>query len=110
MYCADNGRPAAEPVVMMGVSLLQFLDRTPDRQAMEMTTLPLGWKLALPRDLDHAAYDPSLLSYFRDRILHHEQAKLVFDTVLEGGGRRGWCPSGANSGWIRRLCWAWCDG
>jgi len=24
MYCADNGRPAAEPVVMMGVSLLQF--------------------------------------------------------------------------------------
>jgi len=84
MYCADNGRPAAEPVVMMGVSLLQFLDRVPDRQAMELLTLHLGWKLALHRDLDQAAYDPSLLSYFRERVLQHGQAKLVFITVLEG--------------------------
>jgi hypothetical protein len=34
MYCADNGRPAVEPVVMLGVSVLQFLDRVPDRQAI----------------------------------------------------------------------------
>ena len=34
MYCADNGRPAAEPVVLAGVCLLQFLERVPDRQAM----------------------------------------------------------------------------
>jgi transposase len=92
MYCAHNGRPAAEPVVMMGVSLLQFLDRVPDRQAMELLTLHLGWKLALPRDLDQAAYDPSLLSYFRERVLQHEQAKLVFDTVLDGLRAEGLVP------------------
>lgn len=84
MYCADNGRPAAEPVVLLGVSVLQFLDRVPDRAAMELLTMHLGWKWALQRDLDQAAYDPSLLTYFRERLLEHAQGKLVFDTVLEG--------------------------
>lgn len=84
MYCLDNGRPAAEPVVMAGVCLLQFLERTPDRQAMEQLTMHLGWKRALHRPLDDAAFDPSLLTYFRERLLQHKQAKLVFDTVLDG--------------------------
>ena len=84
MYCADNGRPAAEPVVMAGVCVLQFLERAPDRAAMELLTLHLGWKRALHRDLDAAAYDPSLLTYFRDRLLEHEEGRLVFDTILDG--------------------------
>jgi hypothetical protein len=84
MYCADNGRPAAEPVVMAGVCLLQFLERAPDRAAMELLTMHLGWKRALHRDLDDAAYDPSLLTYFRERLLEHEQGRLVFDTILDG--------------------------
>ena len=65
MYCADNGRPAAEPVVLAGVCLLQFLERVPDRAAMELLTMHLGWKRALQRDLDAGASDPSLLTYFR---------------------------------------------
>lgn len=84
MYCAANGRPAAEPVVMAGVCLLQFWERTPDRQAMELLAMHLGWKRALHRDLDAAAYDPSLLTYFRERLLEHEQGRLVFDTILDG--------------------------
>lgn len=84
MYCPDNGRPAAEPVVLAGVCLLQFLERAPDRAAMELLTLHLGWKCALQRDLDAAAYDPSLLTYFRERLLAHEQGRLVFDTILDG--------------------------
>src|SRR5437773_5538137 len=39
MYCAANGRPAAEPVVLAGVCLLQFLERVPDRAAMELLSL-----------------------------------------------------------------------
>jgi len=84
MYCADNGRPAAEPVVLAGVCLLQFLERVPDRAAMELLTMHLGWKRALQRDLDATAYDPSLLTYFRERLLAHEQGRLVFDTILAG--------------------------
>ena len=32
-YCQNNGRPAIEPVLLLGVSVLQFLERVPDRQA-----------------------------------------------------------------------------
>ena len=84
MYCADNGRPAAEPVVLAGLCLLQFLERVPDRAAMELLAMHLGWKRALQRDLDATAYDPSLLTYFRERLLDHEQGRLVFDTILNG--------------------------
>jgi len=59
---------------------------------MELLTLHLGWKLALHRDLDQIAYDPSLLTYFRDRVLQHDQAKLVFDAVLEGLRAEGLVP------------------
>src|SRR6266487_3869562 len=31
-YCADNGRPGIEPVWLLGVSLLQYLEGAPDRQ------------------------------------------------------------------------------
>jgi transposase len=70
--------------VLLGVSVLQFMERVPDRQAMEHLAMHLGWKKALHRDLDEAAYDPSLLTYFRDRLLAHEQGRLAFDTILDG--------------------------
>lgn len=84
LYCAANGRPATEPVVLLGVSVLQFLERVPDRQAMECLTLHLGWKCALHRDLDAGAYDASGLVHFRERLLAHAQGKLAFDTILAG--------------------------
>lgn len=46
-YCADNGRTAIEPVLMLGVSLLQELDGVPDRQAVEMLRYHAGWNFAL---------------------------------------------------------------
>ena len=45
-YCADNGRVALEPVLMMGVSLLQELEGLPDRQAVEMLRYHAGWNFA----------------------------------------------------------------
>ena len=95
MYCAANGRPAAEPVVLLGVCLLQFLERAPDRQAMEQLAMHLGWKRALHRALDDAAYDPSLLTVFRERLLEHEQARLAFDTILAGLRDAGLLPARA---------------
>ena len=34
-YQADNGRPGVEPIVLLGVLIFQFLERVPDRQAVE---------------------------------------------------------------------------
>ena len=45
LYCADNGRPGIEPVVMAGVTLLQFMEKVPDRKAVELVRLHL---VALP--------------------------------------------------------------
>jgi len=83
-YCSGNGRPAVEPVLLLGVSVLQFMERLPDRQAAEMVKYHLGWKLALGLEMDLSAFDPSTLVYFRQRLLEHDQAKLAFDAVLEG--------------------------
>lgn len=91
-YCRDNGRPGIEPVLLLGVSLLQFMERAPDRQAVEMLKYHLGWKLALGLDLDVKAFDPSTLVYFRQRLIEHEQSKLAFDAVLDGLREAGLVP------------------
>ena len=31
LYCEDNGRPAIEPVIALGATLLQFTEKVPDR-------------------------------------------------------------------------------
>lgn len=41
-YCAENGRVAAEPVLLLGVSLLQYLEAMPDRQAIELLRYHAG--------------------------------------------------------------------
>lgn len=91
-YCQDNGRPGIEPVVLLGVSLLQFMERVPDRQAMEMLKYHVGWKLALGLELELKAFDPSTLTHFRQRLIEHDQAKLAFDAVLEGLRSAGLVP------------------
>ena len=35
LYCEDNGRPAIEPVLALGATLLQFMEKVPDRKAGE---------------------------------------------------------------------------
>lgn len=91
-YCQDNGRPGIEPVVLLGVSLLQFMERAPDRQAAEMLKYHVGWKLALGLELELKAFDPSTLVHFRQRLIEHEQSKLAFDAVLEGLREAGLVP------------------
>ena len=83
-YCLGNGRPGIEPVLLLGVSVLQFMERVPDRQAVEMLKYHLGWKLALGLGLEVKAFDPTTLVYFRQRLIGHDRAKLAFDAVLEG--------------------------
>jgi hypothetical protein len=82
-YCADNGRVALEPVLMLGVSILQDLDGMPDRQAVEMLRYHAGWNFALNRQLGDAVFHPSSLVNFRQRLAEHEQSALGFATILE---------------------------
>src|SRR6266568_6804082 len=62
-YCAENGRAGVEPVLLLGVLIFQFLERLPDRQAVEMLKYHLGWKLALQVDIEARSFHPTTLVY-----------------------------------------------
>ncbi len=84
LYCADNGRPAIEPVLALGGTLLQFMEKVPDRKAEEHLRLHLGWKYALDLELGDAGFDHSSLGQFRDRLLAGGAARIGFDALLQG--------------------------
>jgi len=81
-YCADNGRMAIEPVLMLGVSILQEVDGVPDRQAVEMLRYHAGWNFALNQQLGEAVFHPTSLVNFRRRLEEHKQSALAFTTIL----------------------------
>ena len=83
MYCADNGRPAIEPVIMAGTTLLQFMEKAPDRKAVEQLRLNIGWKYALDLTWDYEGFDPSSLVYFRKRLLDNGSERVIFDAILK---------------------------
>lgn len=89
-YHPQDGRPALEPVRLLGVLILQFVERLPDRQAAEAMQYDLRWRLALHLQAGEAACDPSLLSVFRDRLLVGGQERLAFAAVLELLVAEGW--------------------
>jgi transposase len=83
-YCADNGRPGIEPVWLLGTSLLQYLEGMPDRQAVEMLQYHVGWNLALNRTVGQEVFHPTVLVYFRKRLIDHELSVVVFTQILDG--------------------------
>lgn len=88
-YCPDNGRVAVEPVLMLGVSLLQYLDGLPDRQAVEMLRYHAGWNFALNRQLGDELFHPTTLVNFRQRLIEQEQSALGFKTILDALAEAG---------------------
>ncbi|HWH70130.1 MAG TPA: transposase, partial [Candidatus Sulfotelmatobacter sp.] len=89
-YCADNGRVAVEPVLLMGVQLLQYLEGVPDRQAIEMLRYHAGWNFALNRQLGDPVFHATTLVNFRQRLLDHDLGSLGFEAVLEALIEAGW--------------------
>jgi hypothetical protein len=81
-YCGDNGRVAIEPVLMLGISLLQELDGAPDRVALEMLRYHAGWNFALNRQLGDPLFHATSLVNFRRRLAGHDQSALGFTTIL----------------------------
>ena len=92
MYCAANGRPPLDPVLVAGVTLLQFMEKAPDRQAVERLRLHLGWKHALGLAVNDAGFHPTSLVYFRPRLLEHQQNRIAFDALLQGLEDQGLVP------------------
>jgi len=82
-YCADNGRAAIEPVLLLGVSLLQYLEGMPDRQAVELLRYHAGWNFALNLQVGGEVFHPTTLVNFRQRLSEHELSAIGFTAILE---------------------------
>jgi transposase len=92
VYTADNGRPAWDPVRLLGVLVLQFVLRVADRQAAELVQYDQRWRLALHLTPADATCDPSLLVVFRNRLVEGAQEGLAFAAVLDYLVEQGWVP------------------
>ncbi len=82
LYCEDNGRPAVDPVILAGVTLLQFTEKVPDRGAAEHIVFHLGWKYALDLELTYGGFHPTVLVYFRDRLEEQKAERMIFDGIV----------------------------
>ena len=91
-YCTDNGRPGIEPVLLLGVSVLQFWEKAPDREAAERVRYHQGWKFALNVSWLEKGFDPSVLTRFRERLVEQEQGRVAFEAVLGGLQEAGLIP------------------
>ncbi len=92
MYCLDNGRPSLPPSLLSGVTLLQFYDNVSDEEAVERTRFDLRWKVALNLPLDFPGFDPSCLSYFRQRLVQNGKERYAFDRLIAVARTAGWLP------------------
>jgi transposase len=88
-YDTENGRPGVEPVVLLGILIFQFLERVPDRQAMELVKYHLGWKLALNLKLSQGGFHPTTLVYFRQRLIEKGKADMAMRAVLAALQKEG---------------------
>jgi transposase len=83
-YSTGAGRTAIEPVVLLGVCLLQYLEGVPDRQAIDMLRYHAGWNFAVNREMGDPLFHATTLTRFRDRLEEHDLAAVGFKAILEG--------------------------
>jgi transposase len=92
VYSPDNGRPAWDPVRLLGVLVLQFVARVADRPAAELVQYDQRWRLALHLTPAEVTFDPSLLVVFRNRLVEGSQEGMAFAAVLDYLVEHGWVP------------------
>jgi transposase len=76
------GRPGISPMILLLVTLFQFVEKLPDRQATEMARTRMDWKYALRQELTWAGFHYADLCNFRKRLLAHDRFKVIFDQLV----------------------------
>ena len=80
MYEPVLGRPPIDPVLLMGIVVLQMLERLPDRQAVSVCWFDLRWRIALDLPADWKGIHPTTLCGFRARLVSGIGACLYMHT------------------------------
>lgn len=77
------GRGAVNPIVLCLVTVFQFLENIPDRQAARWAVMRMDWKYALHMPLTWQGFHYSDLCNFRKRLVEHGAERMIFDKVLD---------------------------
>jgi len=90
MYDPVMGRPETDPVFLMAATVLQIMQRLPDRACAEACLYDARWRLALG---DIPAFHPTTLVNFRNRLAENGKARLALDAGLEAMRGAGYLKS-----------------
>src|SRR3989440_744164 len=77
-----NGRSVEAPWRLALITVLQFMEELPDRQAADAVRGRIDWKYLLGLDLADPGFDGSVLCEFRNRLLAGSAAALLLDKLL----------------------------
>jgi IS5 family transposase len=83
MYPSPNGRPSVPPQILATATVLQVLENLSDLDTVVHLRCDLRWKAACGLGLHDAAFDPSLLIYFRRRLSRSADPDRIFAAVRE---------------------------
>ncbi len=68
-----NGRPVEAPWRLALITIMQFAEELPDREAADAVRGRIDWKYALGLKLTDSGFDASVLCEFRKRLVQGEQ-------------------------------------
>lgn len=91
-----NGRPVEAPWRLALITVLQFMEELPDRQAADAVRGRIDWKYLLGLDLTDPGFDASVLCEFRKRLVQGDAAQILLDRVLDLCKRQGWLKAGGS--------------
>lgn len=77
-----RGQPAETPWRLALVTVMQFAEGLPDRQAADAVRGRIDWKYILGLALDDPGFDASVLSEFRTRLVAGHAEEVVLETLL----------------------------
>ena len=83
------GQPGLPPWRLALVTVLQFRENLPDRQAAEAVRARIDWKYLLGLELDDPGFDHSVLCGFRARLLEGGAEEHLLHRLLEACQARG---------------------
>ncbi|MDP2886785.1 MAG: transposase, partial [Ignavibacteria bacterium] len=89
LYCLDNGRDSAPPSLLATALILQTFDRVSDQEATDRARFDQRWQLALGLGDEEVPFAKSTLCTFRNQLIIHKQAKLIFKKGIEHLRRHG---------------------
>ena len=84
-----RGQPAEAPWRLALVTVLQFAEGLPDRQAADAVRSRIDWKYLLGLDLTDPGFDASVLCEFRTRLVSGAAEQRLLDRLLRLCRERG---------------------